>query len=145
MVQPLITAPRYRLDNQSPWLRGIDPSRGYWLWVNGDVMFRTCLPGLLTENVRHWQQIIRQFKSLQPGSHMSLERLHKPGLALHCISENCYAIAAAYQDAPVWHLFDRETLESLLRTSHPDWQCAPEDLALGRELLTVALSQPLVA
>lgn len=145
MVQLFITAPRYRLDNQSPWLRGIDPSRGYWLWVNGDVAFRTRLPGLLTEEVTRWQQIVRQFHTLEPGSSMGLERLNETGLTLHCISNNCYAIASDYQDAPVWHLFDHETLQSLLMTSHPDWQCAPEDLALGRELLTAAFSHPLAA
>jgi len=45
----------------------------------------------------------------------------------------------------VWHLFDYESLESLLMTAHPDWRCAPEHLALGRSLLSVAFEQPAAA
>ncbi|BAY07763.1 hypothetical protein NIES2098_08850 [Calothrix sp. NIES-2098] len=54
---------------------------------------------------------------------------------IHCVSSNCYAVETEINDAPVWHLFDRETLDSLLMTAHPDWQYAPTDVELGRKLL----------
>jgi hypothetical protein len=54
---------------------------------------------------------------------------------IHCISQNCYAIATEIAGAPIWHLFDQETLESLLMTGHPDWKCSPKDVDLGRRML----------
>lgn len=144
MQQPFILAPRYRLDDDSVWLQGIDPSRRYWLYVNGDVRSRVVLNGLLTTELDEWQQVVREFRSLQPEETMTLTRLGEPTLTVHCLSRNCYAIASEFNGADVWHLFDQESLESLLMTSHPDWQCAPQDLALGREALNQVLN-PAVA
>jgi hypothetical protein len=58
---------------------------------------------------------------------------------IHCVSLNCYGVEAEINNAPVWHLFDQETLDSLLMTAHPDWQCAPKDIELGRKLLLRSL------
>jgi hypothetical protein len=64
---------------------------------------------------------------------------------IRCISPNCYALESRINDAPVWHLFDQETLDSLLMTAHPDWQCAPSDVELGRNLLLRSFSQATAA
>ena len=140
MTQPFILSPRYRLDDESPWLEGIDPSRHYWISVNSDAGFEVAIPGLCVSSRQEWKQSIRQFRSLQPGEQMDLVRIANR-CTIHCISDNCYAIAADVAGAPVWHLFDKETLDSLLMTSHPDWQCAPKDMDLGRQLLARSLQQ----
>ncbi len=62
-------------------------------------------------------------------------------LTLFCVAKNCYALTDHSTGAEVWHLFDAESLESLLLTAHPDWQCAREHLNLGRALLTAAWGQ----
>ncbi|MGB0563908.1 MAG: hypothetical protein ACPGVO_19225 [Spirulinaceae cyanobacterium] len=140
-----IVAPRYRLDDESPWLRGIDPSRRYWLWLNGEAELAVTLPGFLASDLKTWQQTVRSFRALQPDEQMTVERLGEPAFTLHCISANCYAIATTHQGAAVWHLFDQETLQSLLNTSHPDWQCAPQDIELGRDALVATLNLSLAA
>lgn len=145
MTQPFVVAPRYRLDDESQWLRGIDPSRQYHLWINGERTFTTTLPGLLTTHLREWQQILRQFRQLQPQDQMTLERLGMPALEIHCLSANCYAIATTYQGAEVWHLFDQEALESLVMTGHPEWQGGSKSLELGREALINTLELSLAA
>ncbi|NEO82733.1 MAG: hypothetical protein F6J87_00495 [Spirulina sp. SIO3F2] len=145
MTQPFVVAPRYRLDDEFQWLRGIDPSRQYYLWINGECTFTTTLPGLLTTHLGEWQQAFRQFRKLQPQEQMTLERLGLPALDIHCLSANCYAIATTYQGADVWHLFDQEALESLLMTGHPDWQGDSHSVELGREILASTLSISLAA
>jgi hypothetical protein len=140
MTQIFILSPRYRLDDESPWLEGIDPSRHYWIAVNGDARVKVAIPGLTVSSMEEWKQNIRKFRSLKAGDRMELVRIASR-CTIHCISDNCYAIATDIADAPVWHLFDKETLDSLLMTSHPDWQCAPKDIDLGRQLLARALEQ----
>jgi len=134
MLPPFPLAPRYRLDDELPWLEGIDPSRHYWLKVNGDTSMTTAIPGLATSEFADFRAAILAFRALQPGQAMQIQRVASE-CTIHCISNNCYAIAATINAADVWHLFDKETLESLLMTSHPDWQCAPKDIELGRRLL----------
>ncbi|YAF97065.1 MAG: hypothetical protein AB3A66_05160 [Nodularia sp. CChRGM 3473] len=134
-------SPRYRLDDESPWLEGIDPSRHYWIAVNGDRNITVAVPGLVVESMSEWKQAIRQFRSLQPGEQMTLNRIASACI-IHCVSSNCYAVADQINDAPVWHLFDQETLDSLLMTAHPEWQCAPSDIELGRRLLLRSLQEP---
>lgn len=134
-------SPRYRLDDESHWLEGIDPSRHYWIAVNGEKKVTLALPGLIVSCIDEFKLVLRQFRSLKPGEIMSLTRISSRCL-IRCISENCYAIEADVNNAPVYHLFDKETLESLLMTAHPDWQCAPSDIELGRRLLLRSLSQP---
>ncbi|MEA5616240.1 hypothetical protein VB711_00080 [Cronbergia sp. UHCC 0137] len=136
-------SPRYRLDDQSPWLEGIDPSRHYWLCVNGDKKMTLALPGLIVSSLDEFKQVIRKFRSLQPGETMTLARIASRCL-IRCVSPNCYAIEAQVNHAPVLHLFDRETLESLLMTAHPDWQCAPSDVELGRKFLLRSLQETTV-
>lgn len=125
-------APRYRLDDEQPWLRGIDPSRRYWLWINGEQNCCTTVPGLSPSSFAEFKETVLRFRALEPGETLQLSRI-VDAPEIHCISSNCYAIATRHQEAPIWHLFDRESLESLLMTAHPDWQCSPKDVALGRE------------
>ncbi|MEC4895967.1 MAG: hypothetical protein SAL07_23365 [Oscillatoria sp. PMC 1051.18] len=144
MTQPFILSPRYRLDDRSPWLEAIDPSRNYWIAVNGDRDLQVAIPGLTVSSLSEWKQTIRQFRSLQPAKKMQIERIANK-MIIHCISSNCYAIEAEVATAKVWHLFDRETLESLLMTAHPDWQPSPKDLDFGREMLADSFAQPAFA
>lgn len=135
VMQPLFPlAPRYRLDDDSVWLEGIDPSRNYWIRVNGDAAAIAVLPGLAVPSIDNFKTMMRQFRALESGDRMSIQRAADI-CYIHCISQNCYAIEVEEHGAPVWHLFDQETLDSLLMTSHPDWQCAPKDMELGRRLL----------
>jgi len=131
-------SPRYRLDDESPWLEGIDPSRHYWIAVNGEKNLTLAVPGFLESSLDQFKKVIRQFRSLQPGETMNLTRISSSFL-IHCISYDCYAIETSINNAPVWHLFDQETLDGLLMTAHPDWQCAPSDIDLGRKLLLRSL------
>lgn len=134
MMQLFPLAPRYRLDDELPWLEGIDPSRRYWLRVNGETTITVMIPGLAVTSAAEFKTAVLQFRALQPGEEMAIQRAASH-CTIICVSQNCYAIATEIAGAPVWHLFDQESLESLLRTSHPDWQCAPQDLELGRRLL----------
>lgn len=144
-MQPLFPlAPRYRLDDDSVWLEGIDPSRHYWIRVNGDGEAIAVLPGLAASSIDAFKRVMRQFRALQPGEQMTIQRTAST-CQIHCISQNCYAIEGLENGAPVWHLFDQETLDSLLMTSHPDWQCAPQDMELGRRLLMRSWATPSVA
>ena len=136
-------SPRYRLDDELPWLEGIDPGRHYWIKVNGESSLTVAIPGLLVSSIDEIKQAMKQFRSLQPGEQMTLERVASTCL-IHCISSNCYAVEIETHSAPVWHLFDRETLDSLLITAHPDWQCAPSGIELGRRLLVRSLQQATV-
>jgi hypothetical protein len=137
-------SPRYHLDDESSWLEGIDPSRHYWIAVNGEKKVTLALPGLIVSSIDELKQVVRKFRSLQPGEIMSLTRISSRCM-IRCITENCYAVEARIHDAPVCHLFDKETLESLLMTAHPDWQCSPSDIELGRRLLLRSLEQPTVS
>ncbi|MEQ9551102.1 MAG: hypothetical protein RIM23_16000 [Coleofasciculus sp. G3-WIS-01] len=140
MTQPFILSPRYRLDDDSPWLEGIDPSRHYWIAINGDPDIQVAIPGLTVSSLKEWKQSIRRFRSLQPGARMEVVRIANT-LTIECISANCYAIATEIDGAVVWHLFDQEALESLLMTAHPDWLCAPRDIELGRQRLARSWEQ----
>jgi hypothetical protein len=136
MLQVFPLAPRYRLDDEQPWLEGIDPTRCYWIRVNGNTDLTVAIPGLAFSTTDEFCDSILTFRGLQPGETMELSRAASVG-TLHCISQNCYAIATEMSSgAPVWHLFDQETLESLLMTGHPDWKCSPKDVELGRRMLT---------
>ncbi|MBD2773515.1 hypothetical protein [Iningainema tapete] len=137
-------SPRYRLDDELPWLVGIDPSRHYWIAVNGDKSLTVAIPGLTVTAVSEIRQVIHQWRSLQPGEQMTLARIAK-NYTIHCISYDCYAIASHINGAPVWHLFDEETLYSLFMTAHPDWQCAPSDVDLGRKILMRSFAQAAVS
>ncbi|MDH6060908.1 hypothetical protein NWP17_10725 [Chrysosporum bergii ANA360D] len=127
-------SPRYRLDDQSPWLGGIDPTRHYWIAINGDKNLTIAIPGLMVSSIGELKQTIRQFRSLQPGEQMTVNRI-VTSCTIHCVSPNCYAVEHQINEALTWHLFDQETLDSLLMTAHPQWQCAPSDIDLGRKLL----------
>ncbi|MBD2302926.1 hypothetical protein H6G80_17380 [Nostoc sp. FACHB-87] len=131
-------SPRYRLDDEFPWLEGIDPSRQYWIAVNGDKSLTIAIPGLVVDSISDFKQAIRQFRALQPGEKMTLVRMAE-ACKIYCVSLNCYAIEMEVNNVPVWHLFDQETLDSLLMTAHPDWICAPADVELGRKLLMRSL------
>jgi hypothetical protein len=141
-MRPLFClSPRYRLDDESPWLEGIDPSRHYWIAVNGEKKVTFALPGLIVSSIDEFKQMIRRFRSLQPGEILNLARISSRCI-IRCVTNNCYAVEAEVNNAPVCHLFDQETLESLLMTAHPNWQCAPSDIELGRNLLLRSLAQP---
>jgi hypothetical protein len=137
-------APRYRLDDDAAWLEGIDPSRHYWIAVNGDRDKVVSLPGVVAESVEALREIVKQFRDMQTGQQMAIARAVGECM-IYCVGQNCYALAGHINGAEVWHLFDRETLESLLRTAHPDWQCAPQHVELGRKLLFMAWKQPVAA
>ncbi|NEO29432.1 MAG: hypothetical protein F6K36_03055 [Symploca sp. SIO3C6] len=144
MIQPLTLSPRYRLDDESPWLEGIDPARNYWIAVNGDATLKVAIPGLFVCSCEQWKQSILKFRSLQAGEQMDLVRISS-SLKIYCISSNCYAIEGEIAGATVWHLFDSESLDSLLMSAHPDWQCAPTDIDLGRQMLSRSWEQEAVA
>lgn len=142
MFSEMSLAPRYRLDDESPWLKGIDPLRRYWIYVNGEKSFSRPLPGLKTPDFEAFCQSIRSFRNLAVGAVLTLPTEMGQDMAIRCVAENCYAIADNTNAHPVWHLFDYESIESLLMTAHPDWRCAPYHLDLGRSLLSIAFEQP---
>jgi hypothetical protein len=142
MFSQLSLAPRYRLDDESPWLQGIDPLRRYWLVVNGDEATVRLIPGLSSDDFDAFKRAIRSFRSLDVGQELSLPAELGEQITIVCVAENCYAVVDPDPTAPVWHLFDREALESLLMTAHPDWYCAPQHLILSQSLLTAAWGQP---
>jgi hypothetical protein len=142
MFSELSLAPRYRLDDLSPWLKGIDPLRRYWIQVNGEQDLVRQLPGLRSDDFEVFRQSIRSFRQMTAGEILSLSAELGQELTIHCVGENCYAISDTTTPHPVWHLFDYESLESLLMTAHPDWRCAPQHLTLGRSLLSLAFEHP---
>lgn len=137
-------SPRYRLDDELPWLLGIDPVRRYWLSVNGSDRLTVGIPGLMTSDFAEFKETILKFRNLAPGEMLTLKTWSQP-TQVYCIATNCYAIPAEVAGAAVWHLFDRETLESLLMTAHPDWQCSAKDVELGRRLLSHSWQHSAVA
>lgn len=144
MSQPLILAPRYRLDDEMNWLEGIDPSRRYWLAVNGDRQSKVVIPGLCVTSSQELKDAILGLRGLQPQEKMVIKRPFGK-LIIHCLSNNCYAIEGRVEGALTWHLFDKETIESLLLTGHPEWVPSPRDTELGRKLLELAFEQPAYA
>lgn len=144
MTHALTLSPRYRLDDELPWLEGIDPVRHYWIAVNGDAETIIPIPGLVISSLAQLKETIQKFRALQNGEEMTFSRVAS-NCVIYCIGENCYAIEGTVQGALVWHLFDQETLESLMMTAHPHWQCAPQDLELVRRLLNLAWQQTVVA
>ncbi len=144
MTHPLILSPRYRLDDEITWLEGIDPSRRYWLAVNGDRQSKVVIPGLCVSSSQELKDTILGFRALQPQETMVIKRPFGK-LVIHCISVNCYAIEGRVKSALTWHLFDKEAIESLLLTSHPDWIPSQRDIELGRRLLELAFEQPAYA
>ncbi len=144
MMHGFSLAPRYRLDDPDPWLLGIDPSRQYWLQINGDPEQVATIPGLTVDSISELREIMTTVRSLLPGQRVQFQRA-ATCLELHCVGENLLAIADAVAGAPVWHLFDRETLESLLMSAHPNWQCRPEDVELGRQQLWRSFQLPVAA
>ena len=146
MIQSKLSlAPRYNLDDETVWLIGIDPVRRYWIQVNGDSTMRIAIPGLMLSEQQDFKSAILDFRSLQQGQTLTLSTFTSRSLVIHCVAENLYAIPHPVDDSSVWHLFDRETVESFLLTAHGDWKCAPQDVALGRELVFKAWQQPCAA
>ena len=58
MFSEMSLAPRYRLDDESPWLKGTDPMRRYWIHVNGEQGFLRALPGLKPNDFETFRQAI---------------------------------------------------------------------------------------
>ncbi len=142
MSDALPLVPRYRLDDEQAWLIGIDPMRRYWLAVNSDDRLTILLPGLSTDQFDQFRRAILNFRNLKAGDTLAVPTALKQPLHIQCIAGNCFAIEAEVNGSPATHVFDRESLESLLMTAHPDWQCAPQHAELGRQLLTLSWSQP---
>ena len=136
--------PRYNLDDNSTWLLSIDPIRRYWVAINGDEKFSLGINGLFTSKKEVFRETVLEFRDLTPGQTMYLSTYNEP-TQIHCVSSNCYAIADHVMGAEVWHLFDRESLESLLMTAHPNWIPSPEDIAKSRALLSKSWEKSLVA
>lgn len=140
---PLV--PRYRLDDEQPWLLGIDPLRRYWLSVNGGSTVTALVPGLNTESFETFRTAMRSFRQLQAGETIHLPTALGTSLDITCVSNNCFLIAGNVNGAAVSHVFDQESLESLLMTAHPDWCCAPHHKELGCQVLSLSWSQPAAA
>ncbi len=136
--------PRYRLDDDSSWLLAIDPVRRYWIAINGDEQLSTEVAGLLTSDKQTFREVILQFRALTPGETLYLPT-YKESIQIYCVATNCYAIVDEVSGAEVWHLFDRETLESLLMTAHADWIASPKDIERSRQLLSKSWEKSLVA
>ncbi|MEO0947155.1 MAG: hypothetical protein AAFY11_03245 [Cyanobacteria bacterium J06641_5] len=145
MKPQLSLAPRYILDDCSPWLRGIDPVRRYWLKVNGEDDLTIQIPGLTASSLDIVKESVQCFRASQPGTTLTLSTFTSERLTIHHLTDNLYAIPYSVKGAAAWHLFDRETIESFLLAAHPDWQCAPQDVALGRDLIYQAWEQPSAA
>ena len=145
MQSTLPLAPRYTLDDESPWLVGIDPVRRYWVKVNGAGDCAIAIPGLSTVSFEILKEAIRSFRTLTVGATLTLPTYTTERLTIHRLANNLYAIPYPIHGASAWHLFDRETVESFLLTAHPDWQCAPQDIALGRDAVMQSWKQPSIA
>lgn len=140
----LSLVPRYRLDDDSSWLLAIDPVRRYWIAINGDENLSTEIAGLLTSDKQIFREVILGFRSLTPGETLKLPT-YGESTQIYCVANNCYAIADKVAGAEVWHLFDSETLESLLMSAHEDWIANPKDIERSRQLLSKSWEQSLVA
>ena len=136
--------PRYRLDDDYSWLLAVDPLRRYWVAVNGDHCLSTEIAGLLTSDLQEFREIILQFRALDPGETLKLPT-YREETQIYCVAANCYAVASEVAQAEVWHIFDRETLESLLMTAHSDWIPNPKDVERSRQFLSQSWNKSLVA
>ena len=136
--------PRYRLDDDSSWLLAIDPVRRYWIATNGDERLSTEITGLLTSDKQTFREVILQFRALTSGETLNLPT-YREETQIYCVATNCYAVVGEVAGAEVWHIFDRESLESLLMTAHSDWIPNPKDLERSRQLLSKSWEQSLVA
>ena len=134
--------PRYRLDDEQHWLVGIDPLRRYWLLVNGDEAAPVILPGLSTDNFDVFRDAILTFRDMVSGDTLELPTAIGTELAIKCVSKNCFVIDTEVNGNPATHIFDQESLESLLMTAHPDWKCAPHHEELGRQMLSLSWEKP---
>ncbi len=141
----LSLTPRYTLDDASPWLLGIDPVRRYWINVNSEESTKITIPGLLIPSLETLKEAIQSFRTLPVGATLTLPTFTRERLTIHHPMENIYAIPHPVNGVGAWHIFDRETVEAFLLTAHPEWQCAPQDLALGRDLITQAWEQSNIA
>jgi len=45
--------PHYQLDDQMPWLEGIDPLRNYWIAINSDRALIITLSGVKADSFRN--------------------------------------------------------------------------------------------
>ena len=140
----LSLVPRYRLDDDSSWLLAIDPVRRYWIAANGDGRLSTEIAGLLTSDKQTFREVILQFRALTSGETLNLPT-YREETQIYCVATNCYAVVGEVAGAEVWHIFDRESLESLLMTAHSDWIPNPQDLERSRQLLSKSWEQSLVA
>lgn len=75
MNQLFPLAPRYRLDDESPWLKGIDPSRHYWININGEERLTVALPGLIVSSAQEFKQAILKWLKGSVVKVISLLRL----------------------------------------------------------------------
>ncbi len=66
---------------------------------------------------------------------------YRESTQIYCVATNCYAIVDEVSGAEVWHIFDRETIESLLMTAHSDWIANPKDIERSRQLLSMSLGK----
>lgn len=137
---PLV--PRYRLDDEQEWLVGIDPLRRYWISVNSSELITVVVPGLNAAQFEAFRKSILNFRAMSAGQSIELPTITESPLVITCISKNCYALKGEINGAGVSHLFDHESLEALLMTAHPDWQCAPHHEELGRQMLSLCWQQP---
>jgi hypothetical protein len=92
-------------------LEGVDPSRHYWIFVNGDRNLSVTIPGLIASSIEELRETILHFRSLKSKETMAIARI-AGALTIHCISNNCYAIEGEVEGALTWHLLERESLES---------------------------------
>ena len=140
----LSLVPRYRLDDDSSWLLAIDPVRRYWIAANGDERLSTEIAGLLTSDKQTFREVILQFRALTSGETLNLPT-YREETQIYCVATNCYAVVGEVAGAEVWHIFDRESLESLLMTAHSDWIPNPKDIERSRQLLSKSWKKSLVA
>lgn len=145
MSERFTLVPRYRLDDDNSWLVGIDPLRRYWLSVNGDEAMTIKLDGLSVDEFDRFRDSIRSFRAMQAGDTVTLPTALGQALTITAISRHCFLIEGEVNGAPTCHLFDRESIESLLMTAHPDWICAPHHRDLGRQVLSLSWEQPAAA
>ena len=139
---PLV--PRYRLDDEQAWLIGIDPLRRYWFSANGDETMPVTLPGFSTDEFAAFREFILAFRSMGAGDSIQLPTAIHTVLVVKCVSKNCFIVEGDVNGFPASHVFDQETLESLLMTAHPDWRCAPHHEDLGRQSLSLSWEKPTV-
>ena len=91
MQSGLSLAPRYTLDDESPWLVGIDPVRRYWLKVNSEDAITVTIPGLLIPSFEMLKEAIQSFRSLPVGATLTLPTFTSERLTIHHPMENSLA------------------------------------------------------